>query len=102
MTAFDATLVAISWHKARYAVVSEVMARLDDTALERDGRLKDVSGNTSYIDEAAILHKAQVHRYLRPPSDRDHALVKNWLAGLPEEAEFVLYHRAQFESGLGD
>jgi len=102
MTAFDTTLVAISWHEARYAVVSHVMAGLDDAGLERDGLLHDVSANSSYLDEAAILHKGQVQRYLRPPSDRDHALVKNWLAGLPDEAAFVLYHRAQFESGQGD
>ena len=102
MTAFDSTLVAISWHQAEYAVVGQVMAGLDDAALERDGRLKDVSANTSYIDEAAILHMAQVEAYLRKPPARDHDIVRNWLAGLPEEASFVMYHRAQFESGLGD
>ena len=102
MTAFDTTLVAISWHQAEYAVVSKVMAGLDDAALERDGLLHDVSENSSYLDEAAILHKGQVTRYLRPPPASDHDVVLNWLSGLPEETSFVLYHRAQFESGLGD
>jgi hypothetical protein len=102
MTAFDRTLVGIAWHHAEYAVVGKLIAGLDDAALERDGLLHDVSENSSYIDEAAILHKTQVPKYLKAPPARDHEDVVNWLERLPAETTFVLYHRAQFESGFGD
>ena len=42
---------------SRRVFVVDVDCRLDDAAFERDGLLHDVSANSSYIDEAAILSR---------------------------------------------
>ena len=101
MTAFDRTLVAISLAGGRYIVSSQVDADLDSTALERDGLLHDVSENSSYIDKAAILQRKDVPKYFLPESDHRRNGAVAWFSALPEDVFLVVYHMAQFESGLG-
>ena len=101
MTAFDHTLIAISLAGGRYTVSSQVDAHLDSDALERDGLLHDVSENSSYIDKAAILQKKNVPKYFLPESNHRRSGAVAWFNVLPEDAFLVVYHMAQFESGLG-
>lgn len=102
MTAFHTTLVAISLSKGQYAVHSQTYGALDADKLEKDGLLNDVSENSGYIDEAAILQKADVPKYFLPKSSQFHDRTVEWYNSLPSEVFFVLMHRAEFESGFGD
>jgi len=102
MTAFDGHLVAIAWEDGLYRVESPIDADLDDRALEADGRLQDVSADHFYIDEAAILAKVDLPKYFLPDGDERRSEAVNWHQGLSKDVSFVLYHRAQWESGFGD
>lgn len=99
MTAFDSRLVAISLRHARYSVHSQIYGGLNEDALRRDGLIHDVSENSSYIDEAAILQRLDVPKYFFDNMDPE---TLAWFDALPEDVFFVIYHIAQFESGLGD
>jgi hypothetical protein len=100
MSAFETNLVAITWKGGTYQVVSQIIAHIDDAALARDGLLHDVSENSSYIDEAAILEKGSFEKYFLPESDLRREAARQWYSALSEDVAFVFIHRAQYESGL--
>jgi hypothetical protein len=102
MTAFTGQLVAISLRDGRYTVSSQISARLDYKALQRDGLIHDASENSSYIDEAAILQKLDVPKYFVQSTKWHQDKAPEWYASLDRDVFFVVYHLAQFESGLGD
>lgn len=100
--AFETHLVAISWSAGTYAVVSQTIAHVDTQLLTQDGLLHNVSEDSGYLDEAAIIQRADFAKYLLPPSNPWHKAAADWLAALPREVMFVLVHRAEWESGLGE
>ena len=100
MSAFETNLIAIAWRNGRYDVIAQTDAPIDVAALERDGKIHDVSENTSYIDEAAIIQVGKLGQYLLPESDPRRTEAEDWLRALPDSVMFIVVHRAQYESGL--
>jgi hypothetical protein len=100
MSAFETNLIAIAWRNGEYDVVAQTDAPIDVSALDRDGKIHDVSENTSYVDEAAIIQVGRFAQYLFPESDPRRNEAEHWLRSLPESVMFIVVHRAQYESGL--
>ncbi len=102
MGAFHTYLVAISWSAGQYEVVAQTIAQIDSDAIRQAGLLHDVSEDVGYVDEAAIVQKADFVKYLLPESNPWHKEAQQWYSALPRETMFILVHRAEWESGLGD
>ncbi len=100
--AFYTNLIALSWLDDNYAVVSKITADVDTASIKRDGLFNNVSQNSSYFDEAAILGKKGLEKYLSSESGQQYKAAASWHASLPNEACFIVVHRAEWESGLGD
>ena len=100
--AFDTHLVAISWRHGQYSVVSQTIAHVDTDALRKAGLLHDVSEGVGYMDEAAIVQKDDFVKFLLPETNPWHKAAADWRASLPPETAFIVIHRAEWESGLGD
>lgn len=100
--AFDTHLVAISWRLGAYAVVAQTMANVNIDALREAGYLHDVSENASYLDEAAIIRKDDFAKFLLPSTNQWGKAAAEWCETLPPETAFIVIHRAEWESGLGD
>lgn len=100
--AFETNLIALSWRDGRYAVISHLIAHINTELLRNEGRLHNVSGGTGYVDEATILSRAQFERYLLPESLPWSRSVQEWYSTLPNEVAFIIVHRAEWESGMGD
>jgi hypothetical protein len=98
--AFEINLVAISWRKNIYTVVSQVTAAVDTGALKRDGLLHDVSHNAGYVDEAALIEKSDLEKYFLPAESGWARQAQDWYSSLPTEATFILVHLWEWESGL--
>lgn len=102
MSAFETNLVAISLLGGTYRVVAQTIAPIDTPALRRDKLLHNVSSDAGYIDEGALLERRDFERYLLPESDPQHFAAKRWYLSLPADVAFIVVHRAEWESGLGD
>lgn len=103
MGAFETNLVAIKWLKGGYEVLSTIQAEVDVHALKLDGLLHDVSqAGSGYIDEAAVIERNSFRKYLlagtRPSAEK----ASLWYSSLPYEARFIIVHRAEWESFVGD
>lgn len=99
MAAFDTNLVAISWRGGQYGVVSQTMAHVNSSALRDAKLLHNVSEDAGYLDEAAIVQKADFRKFLIPEASCRAAL--DWFCSLPSEVMFIVVHRAEWDSGLG-
>lgn len=100
--AIETKLVALSWHDGRYEVVAQVTAQVDTNAMMNDGLFHDVSEDSGYLDEAAIVQKKDFARYLLPESNPWHKAATLWYASLPTETMFIVVHRAEWDSGRND
>jgi len=102
VSAFETNLVAIRLQGGTYGVASQTIAHVDSDALRRDGLLHDVSSDGGYIDEGAVVERDAFSNYLLPESNPWHGAAKTWYRDLPQHVVFILVHRAEWESGLGD
>ena len=100
--AFETHIIALSWRNGNYAVVAQTTVPVNTETLEKDGLFNNVSENTSFIDEAAILHKNDFRKYLLPESDLFYETALEWYTSLPKETVFIIVHRAEWESCLAD
>jgi hypothetical protein len=98
--AFHTYLVAISLDSGRYAVASQTLAHINSSTLRDAGLLHDVSESAGYLDEAAIIQKADFRKFLLPEASYKAAI--EWFSSLPAEVMFIVVHRAEWESGLGE
>jgi hypothetical protein len=97
--AIASNLLAIAWHGGRYAVASQITAKINTSSLRDAGVLHDVSQDSYYLDEAAIVQKAQFRKFLTPETDYPAATA--WWSSLPAEVMFIVVHLEEWESGLG-
>jgi len=97
--AFNTNLVAISWRADIYTVVSQVNAAVDTGALKRERLLHDVSHNSGYVDEAALIEKSNLAKFFLPPESAWARRAQDWYSSLPAEATFILVHLFEWESG---
>ncbi len=102
MSAFLSNLIALSWNDGQYEVVAQTIAQIDSLALQDDGILHNVSKDSGYLDEAAIVQHADFVKYLLPDSNPWHKEAQEWYSTLPRETMFIIVHLAEWESGLGD
>ena len=100
--AFETNLIAISWKQGQYVVVSQTIAHVDTDSLRRGGLLHDVSDDVGYMDEAAIIQKNDLGKFLLPETNPWHKAAADWFVALPAETTFIVVHRAEWESGLDD
>jgi len=99
--AFDTNLVALRWLKGKYDVVSSIPAEINIDDLQRNQRLNDVSSDLSFADFATILSYTEFEKYLLPESVSWSIEARKWYASIPNDATFIMVHRAEWESGLG-
>lgn len=100
--AFETHLIAISWAGGKYEVASQIQAQIDITAINEDKLFNNVSADAGYFDEAAILQKDDFAKYLLPQTNPWHIEAVKWYAALPKQVNFIMVHRAEWESGLND
>lgn len=99
----DTYLVAIKWINAQHKVVSEVRAHLNTRSLVADGVLRDVSSDHIYRDEAGVINKGDLPKYFVAEATYEwqHA-ARKWYESLPESADFILIHQAEYDGGTWD
>lgn len=94
--ALSIALIALEWEAGSYRVYSQVQGRIDVDLLEKDGVLRDVSQNSSYLDEIGVVSRPQLERYLSTPNDRLGRKTRDWYASLPSTLNFILIHRFEW------
>jgi hypothetical protein len=102
--AFETSLVAILQVEGKFKVHSQLTGTLRVPAMKESGlfHFHDVSDDTGYYDEAAIIAKNQLPDYFLDSPPYQAEPVRNWFKELPKEVAFIIVHRAEWESGLPD
>lgn len=100
--AFETNLIALTMSNGAYKVHSYIVGHVDTIRMEKEKLFRDVSGDTGYADFATIFSKRDFEKYLYEDGEYHAEPARGWYKGLSKEVDFIIVHRAEWESGLGD
>ena len=100
--AWETNLIALSKKQGEYSIASAIIGNIDIDKLYNEKRLFDVTNEMTYRDEACVLSRREFPNYLKLEKYKGDERVRLWIESLPREVRFIIVHRAEWESGLGD